>query len=63
VVCSEGIQMHMDYTSRTHNIIDSSENTSQSINFPLMPNERATVMDMSLFKNILLQQIILECVR
>jgi hypothetical protein len=61
VACSEGIQMHVDYASHTHNIIDSSENTGQSINFLLKPNERAIVMDVSLFKIILLQRIILEC--
>jgi len=27
VVCSEGLQKHVDYTSHTHNISDSSENT------------------------------------
>ena len=60
VVYSEGTQMHVDYISHTHNIIDSSENTGQSIKFLVMPNEKAIIMDVSLFKNILLQWIILE---
>jgi hypothetical protein len=54
VVCSEGIQMYVDCTAYTHNISDSSENISQSIHFLVTPNERAIVMDVLLFKNILL---------
>jgi hypothetical protein len=29
VVCSEGIQMYVNYTAHTHNTSDSSENTSK----------------------------------
>jgi len=58
VVCSEGLQKHVDYTS--YNI---SENTGKSIHFLETPNERKIDMDMLLFENILLWHIMLECVR
>jgi len=61
-VCSEGIQMHVDYTSHTHNISDSSENTGQSIHFLETPDERKIDMGM-LFEDILLRCIMLEFVR
>jgi hypothetical protein len=63
VVCIEGIQMHVDYTFHTHNISDSSENTSQSIHFLSMPNDRKIDTNMLFFENILLRHIISECVR
>jgi hypothetical protein len=63
VVCSEGIQKHVGCTSHTHNISDSNENTGQSIHFLETQNEREINTDMLLFENILLQQIILGCVR
>jgi len=45
-MCSEVIQMHVDYTSHTHNISDSSENTGQSIHFLETPEERKIDTDM-----------------
>jgi len=63
VVCSEGLQKHVDYTSHTHNINDSSENTGKSIHFLKTPNDRKIDMDRLLFENILLQHIMLEYVR
>ena len=33
IVSSEGIQMYVDYTAHTHNISDSSENTSKVFRF------------------------------
>jgi len=55
--------MHVDYTSHTCNISDSSENTGQSMHFLETPNERKIDVDMLLFEDILLWCIILEFVR
>ena len=63
MACSKGLQKHMDSTSHTHNISDSSENTVKSIYFLEVPNERKIDTDMLLFENILLRCIILEYVR
>ena len=63
VMCSEGLQMHVDYTCHTHNISDSSENTGQSLNFLETPNEKKVDADVLFCENILLRHIILECVR
>jgi hypothetical protein len=52
-MCGEAIQMHVDYTSHTHNISDISENTVQSIHFLETPNERKIDADVLLFENIL----------
>ena len=53
MACSEGIQKHVDYTFRTHNISDSSENTGESIHFLETPNERKIDTDVLLFENVL----------
>jgi hypothetical protein len=62
VVCSESIQMYVDCTAHTHNTSDSSENTRKSIHFLITPNETAIITDV-MFENIILQWIILKCVR
>jgi hypothetical protein len=62
VVCSEGIQIHVDYTAYAYNISDSGENTSKSIYFLIMLNETAMIKDV-MFENIVLQWIILKCVK
>jgi hypothetical protein len=63
VMCSEGLQMHVDYTSHTHNISDSSENMGQSLIFLEAPNEKKIDVDVLFFENIFLRHIILECIR
>jgi hypothetical protein len=62
VVCSEGIQIHVDYTAYTYNTSDSGENTSRSIHFLITLNETAMIKDVT-FENIVLQWIILKCVK
>ena len=63
MVCSKGIQKHVDYASHTHNVSDPSENTGQSIHILETPNKRKMDTDALLLENILLRHIVLECVR
>jgi hypothetical protein len=52
VVCMK-ISKSVDYTARTHNTSDSSENTTQSIYFFITPYETAIITAV-MFENILL---------
>ena len=58
VVCS----VCVGYTSCICNINDNSNNTSKSIHLFIMPHEKVTNTNMTLFENVLSQWIILNCV-
>jgi hypothetical protein len=64
--CCSGVQwrypMYVHYSAHTRITSDSSDNTSKSIHFLIMRNETLIITDV-VFENMLLQWIILKCVR
>jgi hypothetical protein len=62
VVCSEAIQIHVDYTAYAYNTSESGENTSRSIHFLVILNESAMIKDVT-SENLVLQWIMLKCVK